>query len=65
MAETSWEKFVFTTINSLFSTLNIYVCRGSRRTQSATTFFNKKAKNGEESDARNSIRKRDEANPDA
>ena len=25
MAETSWEKFVFTTSNSLFSTLNIYI----------------------------------------
>ena len=65
MAETSWEKFVFTTINPLFYTLNIYVYRGARRTQSATAFFNKKAKNGEESDARNSIRKRDETNPDA
>ena len=27
MAETSWEKFVFTTSNSLFSTLNIYILK--------------------------------------
>lgn len=35
----------------------------ARRSQSATTFFNKKAKNGEETDARSSKRKRDETNP--
>ena len=39
----------------------------ARRTQFATTFFNKKAKNGkyeeEETDAWNSKRKRDETNP--
>ena len=35
----------------------------ARRTQSATTFFNKKVKNGEETDAGNSKRKRDETNP--
>ena len=34
----------------------------ARRTQSATIFFNKKAKNGEETDARNSKRKHNETN---
>ena len=35
----------------------------ARRTQSATIFFNKKVKNGEETDARNSKRKHNETNP--
>ena len=35
----------------------------ARRTQSATTFFNKKTRIGEETDARNTKRKRDEPNP--
>ena len=35
----------------------------ARQTQSATTFFKKKVKNGEETDTWNSKRKRDETNP--
>ena len=35
----------------------------ARRTQCASIFFNKKVKNGEETDEQNSERKRDETNP--
>ena len=35
----------------------------ARRTQPASRFFNKKVKNGEETDTRNSKRKRDGTNP--